>query len=443
MKRQVLSIVLVVVFFLSSFGYVYSEPDMDIIAETAIVMDGTTGQILYDKNMYEQMYPASTTKIMTAILAIENCDLDQIITIDAKTPFTEGSRTYLVEGEQLTVEQLLYTLLLQSANDSAVALAKHISGSVEEFAKLMNNKAVEIGAQDTNFVNPNGLPDENHVTTAYDLAMIARYAMENETFREMVGTSTVYTIPATEQQDERKFMTRNKLMWDQKKSLYYNGEYISPKYEYATGIKTGFTMAAGNCLVSSAKKDGREVIAVVLKSDVNNVFLDSIKLLENGLNNYKNITIVEQGEKAGSITIESGTQSSVDAVVSGSIKKTVPVDWRMADIEKEALLKESLTAPVKKGDDLGKLIIRHNGEVLNEVAVIALNDVEMSRTAAVTTKLTDGFNNFKYIIFGVLIFIAAYGLLVMKINITRRRKRRIRRNKYQLDNDYIRRNILK
>lgn len=442
MKRQIISVALVVVFFLSSFGYVYSEPDMDIIAETAILIDGATGQVLYDKNMHRQYYPASTTKVMTAILALENCDLDQIVTIDAETPFTEGSRTYLVEGETLTVEQLLYTLLLQSANDSAVALAKEVSGSVEAFAKLMNNKAAEIGAQNTNFVNPNGLPDENHLTTVYDLAMIARYAMKNETFRQIVGTA-IYSIPATEKQDERNFGTRNKLMWDKKKSLYYKGEYISPKYEYATGIKTGYTIAAGSCLVSSAKKDGREVIAVVLKSDPNNVFLDSIKLLENGLNQYKNITIVEQGEKAGSITIENGTLPSTDVAASRGINRTVSQDWNMSDIEKEVILEEQMTAPVKEGEELGKLIIRYKGEVLDEVALIASSSVEMSLAGAATTKIFNLFDTFKFIILGVLLFILAYGILVMKINITRRKKRKIRRNKYRVDNDYIRRNILK
>lgn len=443
MKRQIICIIFVVVFCLSSFGYVYSEPDMDIIAETAILMDGATGEILYDKNIHRQMYPASTTKILTAILAIENSKLDQIVTIDSETPFTEGSRIYLLEGEQLTVEQLLNALLLESANDAAIALAKHVSGSVEEFAKLMNEKAAELGALNSNFANPNGLPDENHVTTAYDLAIIAKHAMKNETFRRIVSTDTVYHIPATDKQDERNFLTRNRLMWDTKESLYYNGKYISPKYEYATGIKTGYTIAAGNCLVSSAKKDGREVIAVALKSDPNNIFLDSIKLLEKGLNQYKNITILEKGENVGNFAIKNGIEPSVNGVVDFSIIKTVPLDWNIANIDKEVIFEESIEAPVTKGDIIGKLIVRYDGEVLEEVEVLADSNIDVSKAATAKNLVMNGLNKVKFILLGIVVFVIAYSMLVLKIRITRRRKRKIRRSKYRLDNDYIRRNILK
>lgn len=444
MKRRVRDIVLVVVLCLSFFSYGYAEPNVDIVGETAILMDSKTGRILFEKNSHLQMYPASTTKIMTAILAIEHCDLNQIITIDAEIPFSElsdGSKTYLLEGEQLTVEQLLYALLLESANDAAIALAKHVSGSIEEFAQLMNKKAIEVGALNTNFVNPNGLPDEEHVTTAHDLAVIARYAMQNEKFREIVKTVR-YTIPPTNIQEERYYKIGNKLLWDTKKALYYNGEYISPKYEYTTGVKTGYTLAAGSCLVSSAKKD-REVIAVVLKSDPNNVFLDSIKLLEKGLNEYKNILIISQGEKIGSVKIKNGVQNSIDAIVNDEIIKTVPVHYHMTEFEKEIVLKDRLIAPVNKGDELGKIVIKHNGEVVDEIPVTALETVEVSLVAGLTTQLLKGLGHIKYIIWGCITFVLAYGILVIKIRVTRRKKRRMRRNRYHMDNNYIRRNILK
>ncbi len=157
------------------------------------------------------MYPASTTKIMTALLILENHDLNEIITIDAETPFTEGSRIYVLEDEQFTVEQLLYALMLQSANDAAVALAKYHSGTVEAFAEEMNAKAKELGALNTNFTNPNGLPDDNHTTTAFDMAQIARHAMANTTFRDIVGTVR-YEIPPTPLQEETRYLKMEQIL---------------------------------------------------------------------------------------------------------------------------------------------------------------------------------------------------------------------------------------
>ena len=162
-----------------------SEFSPEITAPSAILIDSGSGDILYEKNAHTLMYPASTTKIMTAILAIESLDLSDTVVIDKESPFTTGSRIYIQEGEIFTVEQLLYALLLQSANDVAVALAKHISGDVAEFAKRMNERAKELGAKNTHFVNSSGLPDEAHVTTAYDLALIARYAMTLPEFKKL------------------------------------------------------------------------------------------------------------------------------------------------------------------------------------------------------------------------------------------------------------------
>ena len=207
-------IILLLINLMPLVSFAASEPP-DIIGETAIVIDAKTGQVLYNKNMHDQRYPASTTKLITALLAIENLDLSKTVTIDAETPFTEGSRIYLLEGENVTVEQLLYALMLESANDAAVALGKEIAGTVPAFAEMMNRKAIELGAKNTNFVNPNGLHDDNHLSTAYDLAMIAKEAMKNEKIRELVTTYR-YVIPATNKQETRYLYNTNRLLYDEK-----------------------------------------------------------------------------------------------------------------------------------------------------------------------------------------------------------------------------------
>lgn len=439
---KIFNIVLSLILVAASFFYVYAEPNITLLAETAVLIDSTTGQVLYDKNKDKQMYPASTTKIMTAILALENCELDEVVTIDSETPFTEGSRVYLLEGEKLTVEQLLYALILESANDAAIALAKHISGTVEDFAELMNKKASEVGALNTHFTNPNGLPDENHLTTAYDLSMIARYAMQNEKFREIVGTVR-YHIDATEKQDERFFKITNRLLWDNKKDILYNGEYVAPKYEYATGVKTGYTIAAGSCLVASAKKNGREVIAVTLKSDPNNLYLDSRVLLDHGLNDYKNITLAQKGDIVGTVDIKNGKSKTVSAIVDQDIIKTVSIDFNPLNVKKEIDLIKEIKAPIESDENLGTISIQHDEEILAKTYLVAQDGVEESITASITVSILGFLKSLKTLLYFALALIGSYMAYVVLSNLRRKRRRRIRREKYKLDSHYINRNILK
>ena len=256
-------------------------------------MESSTGKIIYEKNGYEKKYPASTTKMLTAILAIEHCNLDEMATASefAINSIPSGYSTANIQiGESLSVRDLLYALMLQSANESAVVLAEHISGSQEAFADLMNQKAAEIGCKNTHFVNPNGVHDEDHYSTAYDLALIAKYAMQNETFREIVKT-TSFTLPATSAypSNTRTYTnTNNLIIYDNRNrpDNYY--------YEYATGIKTGYTSAAKNCLVSSAEKNGIEYICVVLgasitygnSGSISARYVDTINLFNYAFDNY-------------------------------------------------------------------------------------------------------------------------------------------------------------
>lgn len=280
--------------------------NLKIYSESAILIENETGKILYEKNAYDRKYPASTTKIMTAILALENCDLNEYAVASdyavnsVKSGYTKAD---IQVGESFTVEELLNVVILRSANEAATILAEHISGSVQNFSKLMNEKAKEIGCQNTNFENANGAHSDNHYSTAYDMALIARYCMKNEKFREICGKLEC-SLPQTDKwQEERKFKNTNSLMLSENK--YY--------YPYCTGIKTGFTTPAKNCLISSAKKDDFEVIAVVLHAEstengLSARYLDTINMFNYGYNNYNFEDIKEEYDMIGYVS--SRNQSS-------------------------------------------------------------------------------------------------------------------------------------
>ena len=284
-------------------------------SESAILIEAKTGKILFEKNIHDRKYPASTTKVLTAIIAIEKCDLSEKATASeaAIAALKDGyTKANIQVGETFTIEELLNVLILQSANEAASIIAEHISGSTKEFAKLMNDKAKEIGCIESNFVNPNGVHDENHYSSAYDLALIARYAMKNETFRKLVVLKEC-RLPNTEfwneeqvlEHGERIFKNTNQLL--NPESRYY--------YQYANGIKAGFTTPAKNCLIASSNKDGFEVISVVLhaESTEDNLsarYIDTINLFEYGYNNYNIDDILRDFDENEEIkTIESSAET--------------------------------------------------------------------------------------------------------------------------------------
>lgn len=256
----------------------------DITAESAILMDARTGAVLYEKAADVKRYPASITKVMTALLAIEKCKMDDIVTFssEAVNGIEAGSSTAGINvGAQLTVEDTLYALMLVSANEAGAALAEHISGSSEEFAKLMTARAKELGCTNTNFKNPHGLPDEDHYTTAQDMALILQKAMEYEEFRKIAGADT-YTLKKSDT------LTHTLELWNHAKILRENSEYY---YEPVEGAKTGFTQAALNTLVTYAKKDNVELICVILKDyGADSSYYDSTALYKWGFEKVKGLT---------------------------------------------------------------------------------------------------------------------------------------------------------
>ena len=269
-----------------------TKDELNIYSESAILIEATTGKILYEKDMHGIKYPASTTKILTAIIAIENCDLNEKAraSYDAVHSIKSGySIANIQVGEEFTISELLDVMLIHSANEAANVIAEHISGSVSEFAELMNKKAREIGCLNSNFVNANGAHEDNHYSTAYDLAVIAKYCMQNQEFRKIVEKMEC-SLPATEIFNEpRIFRNTNSLMT--RNSKYY--------YEYCNGIKTGFTTPAKNCLISSSNRYGFELISVILHAETTENgqsarYLDTINLFEYGYKNYKKDEILAE-----------------------------------------------------------------------------------------------------------------------------------------------------
>ncbi|MDQ0340716.1 D-alanyl-D-alanine carboxypeptidase (penicillin-binding protein 5/6) [Caldalkalibacillus uzonensis] len=248
-------------------------------AEGIVLMDAKTGQVLYSKNAEQPFYPASITKIMTAILALESGRLDEMVVTSELARHAIGNRIYLAEGEEKPLIDLVYGIMLNSGNDAAIAIAEHLGGSVEGFAEMMNAKAKEIGALETHFVNPHGLHDDDHYTTAMDMAKIAQYALQNPLFREIVTTKT---MPWFGEEWHSNLVNTNRLLWD---------------YEGTTGIKTGYTSAAGQTFVASAERDGTELIVVLLKATHRqNLWQEAAALLDYGFEHYQTVKVWNEGD---------------------------------------------------------------------------------------------------------------------------------------------------
>lgn len=368
----------------SSFVKADEVANPDISSPAALLMDTASGKVLYEKNMNEKRYPASLTKVMTAIVVLENCSLSDIATVsyDSVMSLSSGYVTANLQiGEELTVEQLLYVLMVGSSNDAAIVLAEHVSGSIEAFAELMNQKAKEIGCTSTNFVNPNGVHDENHYSTAYDLAILARYAMQNETFRTLVST-TSYKLPITNKYDreDRVFTTTNSLLL-----VNNNSRSDNYYYKYSTGIKTGFTTPAGNCLIASADKNGLELITVVLgagqtSEGLSERYIDTKNLFEYGYDTYTLREVIKSGGVVQTTTISNATRDTkkLDAVVANDISVLIKQADKNSALLPEVKLNDNLKAPINKGDVIGTVSYTVEGITYTE-NLLANSNVKKSR----------------------------------------------------------------
>lgn len=344
--------------------------DITTNSSSCLLMDAKTGKIIYAKNAYEKMYPASTTKLMTAILTLENCKLTDtaIVSHNAIYSIPVGySHASLKEDEELTIEQLLNVLLIPSANDAAIVLAEHISGSVEEFSKLMNEKAKSLGCLNTNFVNPNGIQDKNHYSTAYDLALIGKYALKFPDIKRIAMVKQ-YTLPTTNKYDktDRIFNATNGLINDDVLNKNY--------YEYATGLKTGYTDASGYCIVSTAKKDDKELIAVILNSDsISKRYSDCKTLFNYGFDNYDYITIQDEKAVIKQVEVENGSKSSknLDVAVKDKIQVFAKKNSDLSKLEPNIEINENLKAPLAENTVIGKITYNIDGEEITSDLIAA------------------------------------------------------------------------
>ena len=386
------------------------EPNLN--SEAAILVEVSTGRIIYEKNSTKQMFPASTTKVLTAILVIENCELDEIVTVreSALSNIPSGYVTCNLQvGEQLTVKDLLYALMIPSANDAAYVLAEYVAGSVEDFSVMMNNKARDLGCKTTHFVNPNGIHEDSHYSTAYDLYLIADYAMKNEFFRNLVA-ATEYTLPATEKypSEDRILKTTNELLNENSRKYYYKN---------AIGIKTGYTSKAGNCLIGGASRDGLEFIAVVLNGGttnegLNSRYVDSKKLFEYAYDNFTLTKIIEKGSVVQTLEIENGTKETkhLDLVIDETITVVNNKSIDMNSVIPEINLKETLEAPIAAGDTIGTIKYK-------------VDDIEYSAKLLAKTNVEKVDYSIYLILASVILLLIAFSMLKSSKKKTRKRRK--------------------
>lgn len=411
----------------------FKAPTVD--AQAAVLADMKTGRIIYSKNPDEELYPASTTKILTGILALELGNPEDVVTADVASlaPITnEDSHMGILIGEQLTMEQLINGMLVYSANDAANIIATHISGTSEKFVELMNTKAREIGATHTNFTNAYGIQDANHYTSAADLALIARYAMQNEKFRQIVSQK-LYNIPPTNKYaKERNLPSTNLFLGTARSPKFYN--------KSITGIKTGHTSDAGYCLVTSAVKNDTELLCVTLKSkNQDSSYITTNALLDYGFANYKNTAIVKSGDAVtDSKVIEAKNDQRLALTVSEDITALLPSEIDLAEsVETVYDIPENLRAPIVKGDVIGSVSYNYKGTMIGHTELIAANDVERNTLLFIFNMIVLVLTSPFFFIPAILLIIF---LIVRRINVRKQEKLKRMRRLHEKESDRVMRN---
>ncbi|MFZ5647948.1 MAG: D-alanyl-D-alanine carboxypeptidase family protein [Bacillota bacterium] len=350
--------------FIAALFLICSSPCMAapprISAVSAVLMDADTGQLLFEKNAFARKEPASLTKIITAILALEYGHPDEVVTVSKRTAsISVGQELGLAAGERITLENLVKAALMYSANDSTVAIAEHIAGTEERFVELMNAKALVLGALHTRFANTNGYHHPNHYSTAYDLAVITRYALTNQDFARIIRTprGTINWAGGNKHMEVRN---TNRLVRDN-------------SYEGIVGVKTGSTLRAGNCLIAAAQRNGRTLIAVVLHS--RNRYKDAVKLLDYGFHDVVPVELCGKHENFGKIPVAGGTTEEVEAVSEDGIT------LYLAEVERDHVIRKilpekRLQAPVRAGQKVGTAVFTLRGKELARISLIAAREVK-------------------------------------------------------------------
>ena len=401
-------------FYNSSLVYADNKFDSNPCADGVVLMDAKSGEILYSKNMNSPYPPASTTKIMTALLTLENCsDLEEIVTIDKKCESVDGSKIYLFQDEKISVKNLLYSLLLSSANDSAYALAEHVGGTFDNFITMMNTRAKELGCTNTNFVNPHGLYDDKHRTTPNDLALIMNELIKHEEYLTISGTKS-YSIPPTNKcKDARP-------LWNGNKAIH---EANSTYYKNCKASKTGYTIQSLHSYISYAKKDNQELIVALLHDKDKQFYTDSKKLFEFGFKNFETRKILSKGDEVTTYPLNDNT--SISLISDKDIYVTMSKDLPNNDV---------LTVPsinlndmnldkrtIKKGDSIKEISVTYGDK---KFPITLLSNTEHNPPVSIiTTKSKSSWLKYVLISSMILLIIA----VIARRNIIKNRKSRLNR----------------
>lgn len=417
---------------------------VEINSPHAILIDIDTGRVLFQKNAYEATYPASTTKILTAILVLENCELDEMVTASStavNSVYANGTTASIQPGEELSVKDLLSTMLIHSANDAAYVLAEHVGGNIDSFSSMLNSKAKELGAKNTYFLNPNGLPNTKHVCSAYDMSLFARYAMQNfPVFREIVSTVN-YSLPITEKYTElymnqypdatnvvRYLTTTTNHLINPSRTAYY--------YEYATGIKTGYTDAAANCIVASAKKDGVELITVIFgAAGWGNLRKDVVELFEYGFGILKSEPLAISGTVIDKIKIENGkeNENELEIVIEDTLYATLHSMEDSSSYTPQITLNENLNAPILVGQIIGTVTYKVNDTQYTSNLIAGNNiDEKVPTIESATSVVKNIFWAIIKLIFWIFIafVIFIFAIVLIRAYIMTKRQRQRSRRRY-------------
>ncbi|WP_416197936.1 MAG: serine-type D-Ala-D-Ala carboxypeptidase [Sporanaerobacter sp.] len=365
-NRKYLSAFLGMLILLSSINISFAESIFEINGKAAILIDYNSGNIIYEKNSHEKLPPASITKIMVLLIAMESLEkgiinLNDEVVISSNAAGMGGSQVYLEEGEIQTIENLLKAICLRSANDASVALAEHISGSEELFVKKMNEHAKELGMNNTNFVNVTGLPNEDHYTTAYDIGIMSKELLKYPKIHDWLNLWMSEIKVGKNKDVVQSLVNTNRLIRD---------------YEGANGIKTGSTSEAGFCLSASAKRGNLQLIAVILGCETSKIrFNETKKLLDYGFANYDSIIAGRKNDLMGKVLVEKGSSEEVEAVLERDAYILLPKGSE-GSLEKEIILSESILAPVANHGKLGELIIKFNGKEIDRINIVSKNSVD-------------------------------------------------------------------
>lgn len=374
MLKRIVSIFLILIL---SINLVYAEPEFKIDAKAALLMDYNTGKIIYSLNEKEELAPASITKIMTLLLAMEAISNERIklndnVIISEHASGMGGTQVYLEPGETQTVENLIKAISIRSANDAAVALAEHIAGTEESFVKMMNDKAKELGMENTHFSNASGLPKENLYTSAYDVALMSRELLRHSKIHDYLSTWMEDLVVGKRKHDIQVMVNTNRLIKD---------------YEGANGIKTGSTSEAGYCVSASAKRQDLQLIAVIMGAPNGRVrFAEAKKLLDYGFANFDSITIGRKGDIIASIPVEKGREESVDIMLEKDSYVLVPKGNKVS-VEELPEYPDHLEAPILRGDKVGELVVKADGKEVDKINLIAKSTIEKGSIGTMLRKI--------------------------------------------------------